>query len=732
MKESAMTAPKLDLTGNGGHYLRVSGNKQDVERQIAARQAFEKRHGVRIAPSFLYEDDMPRDLSEKRPDFQRMKKAVEAGQLQWIFLDHIDRFGYADEDEIVERIIMLRKAGCKLIDADDEDWTKPGMLSLIKAAMAGAASKEEQDTKSHRALSGMIPKAKAGEWQGGLPKLGFDVGCFDRATGAELWRVVWQGREKRGLIKRKGKMRPNFFILRLKVFPDGTSERFDGNAVLRTSKDSQVLRLTPTKDEAKLAAAKGVFSRYATETVTFFALARWLNDLGMRNSVGQRFQARDIIRMLDDESYLGYPTFAKRRSGRFRRVQDGEDKPIDPALRLKNTANEPEHIIKSATRFFDPIIDRPTWDAVQKKRERRTATTRAPKNPSMYLAGLVRCAGCGQDMTTRSDRAEYYCSTWSHHQVRGDLANSPCLRNRIKQATLERHIEKYLADSGQRLEILTSGMDTEHLTDKLEGEARSHWEEFALGLERLQIYLSKHHAEEYREVYRYNHGDDCTEHEFIDGLIKLYRKRFDPSQVALEIEQLDDEHTEMTEGFRELKSPLAIEKANKQLAELEGRIEALRRQQQDASAVVEEHYTQLSDLQKAIADAKRAMTKGDTETAYRQRAEALRGLLWRIDCSFIVTGKKVWGGGSAGSVPSVITFLPISGGDAVHHEIETSEAGCSRSQGVPKTRARSSSNSPSQRAMTHVARQLPITLTHVRPMSISSSTPKMTATPSAP
>src|SRR5437667_10139502 len=54
------------------------------------------------------------------------------------------------------------------------------------------------------------------------------------------------------------------------------------------------------------------------------------------------------------------------------------------------------------------------------------------------------------------------------------------------------------------------------------------------------------------------------------------------------------------------------------------------------------------------------------------------------------------------------------------------------SASVPNTRARLSSNSPSQRPTTAVARQLPITFTHVRPISINSSTPNMTATPIGP
>src|SRR5439155_207769 len=49
--------------------------------------------------------------------------------------------------------------------------------------------------------------------------------------------------------------------------------------------------------------------------------------------------------------------------------------------------------------------------------------------------------------------------------------------------------------------------------------------------------------------------------------------------------------------------------------------------------------------------------------------------------------------------------------------------------GVPKTRARLSSNSPSHRAITKVARALPIKFTHDRPISMIASTPRTIATP---
>src|SRR5262249_15266753 len=154
------------LSGTGASYLRVSGDKQEMDRQLASLAAFEKRHKVSIAPQHRYEDDMPRDLSDKRPDFQRILKAAEERKIQWIFVDHIDRFGFADEWELVEQIQKLRKAKCRLFDSSDNDWTDRDLMSFFKTGLAGHSSRDEQVKKSLRSLGGMIAKAKVGEWQG--------------------------------------------------------------------------------------------------------------------------------------------------------------------------------------------------------------------------------------------------------------------------------------------------------------------------------------------------------------------------------------------------------------------------------------------------------------------------------------------------------------------------------------------------------------------------------------
>jgi DNA invertase Pin-like site-specific DNA recombinase len=663
----------LDLSGDGGAYLRVSGDRQELQRQLDSIGAFERRHGVKIPQANRYEDDMPRDLSDKRPDFQRMLKDAQSGKLKWIVVDMIDRFGFADEWELVMRIGQLREAGCKLYDTDDDEWTGQGLMSFFKAGLAGHSSHDEQVKKSHRCLGGMVVKARAGEWQGAPPKLGFDVGCFDRATGAELWRVVWEGRDVVGKTKRRGKVRPVYHIRRRKVYPDGRTERLDGNVVFRTNKDTQVMRIVPTCDPAKLDAAKGVFRRYATEAVSFFDLAKWLNRLGIRNSMGNTFQSNDVRKMLWDEAYLGYPTFSKRRSGRFHRHDaEGGITELEPELRGKDTTSDPADVIRSSVRLFDPIVDRKTWDAVQRKLRGRPKTSHAPKNPGLYLAGIVTCAGCGAPMVARTDRMEYYCATWDKHRVRGALDECPCERNGVRQAVLEGYIGRFLEETGKRLDLLTEGSDGNPLVDRLEDQEEWAWREFALGMDRLMAYLSKHCPEDYAAIVRDSSQEDSTHFEFVQACLDCYRARFDPSASTAEIERLEAEHTELMGQWADLPTPRAKEKARARFTELEARIEELKRQQEDAAEVVEQHYQQMNDLQQAIEDAQAAMRSEADAQSLRRRAEALRGLLCRIECEFVLTGKtgtctvdgttrNVGGAGNSRSMLSGVSFVPISG-----------------------------------------------------------------------
>jgi DNA invertase Pin-like site-specific DNA recombinase len=283
-----MYANEINLTGDGAAYVRTSDDQQDTQRQYAAVKAFLMRHDATIPKSNWFEDEgWARDTADKRPNFQKMLQQAKAGRIKWIIVDKLDRFGWKSSKQLMHFLYQLEEAGCLLYDSTGKEWTSADDATEITALLEGKNSVKETREKSYRVMGGMVEQARNGEWMGGPVRLGFDVGCFACAEPEkELWRVVLEGRDKR-----------------LKVYPDGRTERFDGpdNFPAHQGKrqgNIEMLRLAPSNDKAKLEAARSIFERYATESISFTALADYLNSLGMRTCYGVPFLSVRIEEML--------------------------------------------------------------------------------------------------------------------------------------------------------------------------------------------------------------------------------------------------------------------------------------------------------------------------------------------------------------------------------------------------------------------------------------------------
>jgi DNA invertase Pin-like site-specific DNA recombinase len=673
-----------DLTGTGAAYIRVSDDAQDTARQYASAHAFEKRHGVTIPKHNWFKDEAwARDTADRRPDFQRLLKEVEAGRVQWIVVDQLDRFGTKNAKQLISYLHRLDEAGCKLYDAAGKEWTGEDVATIITAVVEGEKSKGEQTGKSHRVLGGKVAKARAGEWQGGPVRLGFDVGCYSRATGKELWRVVIEGRHKR-----------------LKVYPDGRTERFDGKgnfpAWQCVGKPSpEFLRLAPSKDRAKIDAAVTVFRQYATEAIGHTAVAHWLNGLGFRNGGGGHFQGQQIEAMLADPIYLGYYAWNRTHCGKFGRYAGGQV--VEELNYDEQVSRNDEADWVQSDRLFPPLVDQKTWDAVQRKLARQRKRTNAPRSAAQYLAGLVYCGNCGGRMVTgalrktakhpRKDghtgpRHEYFCGTYFKAarnrwlaverdgvvvRIKMDKDGRPtgeeckCLRNGVFQDELEVHVERYLDHAGQRLEVLTEGLGDGHIIGRLEGQEEGAWRRFLEGLYRVCTYLIQHHPAEYAALVDESNARRATSDEQVDMVAACYRANFDPAALAREAQELDERHTQLYRRYADLKTPLARQKADAELADLEARIEELRAHRHDAAELVAAQYREVYDLQLAIADARAAMRADSGERALRRRAEKLRAIIQRIECNFVATGKTGSGYGKKNSKLAAVTFYPVVG-----------------------------------------------------------------------
>ena len=85
----------------------------------------------------------------------------------------------------------------------------------------------------------------------------------------------------------------------------------------------------------------------------------------------------------------------------------------------------------------------------------------------------------------------------------------------------------------------------------------------------------------------------------------------------------------------------------------------MRDQEEDAAEVVATHYRQMHDLQLAIANAKLALRSEAGERALRQRAEALRAVVQRIECTFTATGETGGGWGKKNARLATVTIYPV-------------------------------------------------------------------------
>jgi hypothetical protein len=606
-----------------------------------------------------------------------------------------DRFGTTDADEFVHFRYLLRKWGCRLYDAAGTDWTRKDIATVITAVVDGEKSEQEQHGISKRTLGGKVAKARAGEWQGGPVRLGFDVVCCCRQSGKEVWRVVFQGRHKR-----------------LKVYPDGRSERFDGPANFpKWQSDgkptAQLLRLAPTIDRAKIDAAVTVFSRYAAESLSFTVLAHYLNDLGFRNGGGGYFQGQQIEDLLRDPIYLGYYAYNRLHVGKFHRYA-GQEVVAESNHSEKISSNDKADWVISR-RLFPPLVDQKTWDAVQRKLEQRTKRSKSPRAAALYLAGLVYCGNCGGRMVAgagrknsrNGDRYEYMCGTYQKAVCRGTRKECQCLRNGVFQDVLEGYVNRYLEESGQRLQLLTEAPDDSHLTDRLAEQEGTAWQGFVEGIGRLTGYLAQHHPDDYAAILDQAHrraaedrqaedgpaaapgsllahfgqrlkdacqadrGDATPSHDdFVADCLASYRSLHDPAALEADITRLETEHSEMYRRYADLPTPRAQAKAKAELLEVEARIAELERQREDAASVVEQCYREMHDLQQAIANAKLAMASETGDRALRQRAEALRAVIQRIECTFTATGQSGRGYGKASSRLSAVTIYPVVGDPA--------------------------------------------------------------------
>ncbi len=410
------------------------------------------------------------------------------------------------------------------------------------------------------------------------------------------------------------------------------------------------------------AVVQRIFAEYTTQAISANAIAMQLNREGIKSHTKSGLWYGSLIaRTLRQPLYTGRWAFGKWTAHRYATVVNG----VATNIKGNGKAKRKDHQDWVWTgKLFDGIVSQETLEAAQARLSPHTK--RAPSNPDLWLSGLVFCSMCSGRMSgwhakNRNPRLSYRCDTY----VRlGPKNPSGCWPHQISHDILVHWIDKYLADTDQLLGYLTSGAP--------EGLLRRFWSEGVNCRERL--------GELRREVENYlcEVLDEILPHKKLRGGRKRYEIDFGDDTIRLDLPGCDDPtglemvydwvHSCRTMASREKLAQLEISKTRledlwleaptsavrdrlkRDLVELDTEVSRLKHGMVDLGKLLRDVHKSFRNIHMRVKAARKA-------TRNRERAEFVRGLVERIECTFEhrhVNGKK------AGRFPK-IRFVSWSG-----------------------------------------------------------------------
>lgn len=145
------------------------------------------------------------------------------------------------------------------------------------------------------------------------------------------------------------------------------------------------------EDEAKI--IRMMFDMYVNQHIGSHTIAETLNTMGVKPRKGVAFSRNTVRFILANPIYIGKIIFNKRKKIKKKLPTDKFKTELNP---------EDKWIVVDGV--HEPIIDNETFERAQlirKERSHPPSYTGEIKNP---LAGLVRCANCGQLMTRQTSK----------------------------------------------------------------------------------------------------------------------------------------------------------------------------------------------------------------------------------------------------------------------------------------------------------------------------------------
>jgi DNA invertase Pin-like site-specific DNA recombinase len=630
--------PKSMAALPGAWYARISLDEgvQEIDSQRDNIERWLSLHELTVLPQFRFEDAegyTPRHRPDARPAFQRLMEAVRSGLVKWVIVDHQYRIGGEDEWHYASLIHQFRHAGCHVWSVSGELLTGDDGLAFFQGGFRAKSSQHEQHAKAHHVLRGMRRKAKAGVWTGGYVPYALDVVCYK--SGKEKWRLRWHGHFER-----------------VRMWPNGDTESFDGKGNMPAVEKEEVLRLAPG-DAERVQVVQWLFERFATQSISTYQLAKALNERGVKPTYNKTWLASHVAAILTNPAYIGKPAWNKYGQGDFLEDLGNGPQRVVP-VRGRRTRAKTAWVLPDEP-VFTPIVAEQQWQAVQDKLG-QPVKRRAPKTADLWLAGLVHCAHCGVRMRgqKRKRYSQFLCQTGDRRKI--GVKDVACLRNTLHHEVVENVVGQWLADTGRSIDTLAEVQQTGDLglLDTLEVEFQKCLDAYFASMVRQADFLQRVLPVEQQAEAPVGYS-----------LEALYRKTYleNAEELRQRLLALEAEHTQqmcLLERFQG--TPRALKKKQEELAALEGQLDEIERLLSDVSADTGEQVRRLEQVRVLI---QQASNQGQGERQVRAKAEAIRRLVERIDVFFTPTGKKY-----PQSLPDAVVIVPKAGaGPEVRYDV---------------------------------------------------------------
>ncbi|MDF2800411.1 MAG: hypothetical protein K0S61_314 [Anaerocolumna sp.] len=197
---------------------------------------------------------------------------------------------------------------------------------------------------------------------------------------------------------------------------------------------------------------KTIYQKYATEGLTFFQIARYLNTMGFKTKQGKDFERRSVEYIIQNPLYKGYV--------RWNRVNN--------ATKIVN--DESEWITEKGQ--HESIISEELFDQAQAKyaSEYIPSKARPVTEYKHWLSGLIKCSNCGRSMTASKVKQSRFMQFSCNGYTKGKcpVCNSVS-ENKLIPAILE-VLQKVIASGEVEYSIsrkVTNSSDTQILEQQL-------------------------------------------------------------------------------------------------------------------------------------------------------------------------------------------------------------------------------------------------------------------------